>query len=1031
MGCVGDRSAGITTPQPATLHNLLTASSHTLAVCAHPQQERHEAGDGSAAGGGSGQRGGAGAGGAAAGQQQQGQQQQLTAHKWRQREKLKTTAVALVLCLNIGVDPPDVVKVSPCARLECWVDPLSMQPAKALETIGKNLQAQYERWQPRAKYKMHLDPTLDDVRKLAASCRRAARAERVLFHYNGHGVPRPTANGEVWVFNSRYTQYIPLSVYELQAWLGTPAIYVLDCSAAGLVINSLRALMDARQQQAAQAAAAAAAQQQQQQQQGQQQGGGVYGDGGVPGGSGGSGGSGGAVPAGGGGAPTAAASSAAGVIDPMREVIVLAACGANELLPQDPDLPADVFTACLTTPIKVALRWFVSRSLLRHDGLTKDLIDRIPGRQTDRKTPLGELNWIFTAVTDTIAWNTLPRAAFQRLFRQDLLVASLFRNFLLAERVMAAAGATPASWPRLPPTHQHAMWQAWDMAAETCLLQLPGLLADPPTAEFVPSPFFGEQLAAFELWLAHGGADKRPPEQLPIVLQVLLSQVHRLRALVLLGRFLDMGGWAVDLALSVGIFPYVLKLLQTTSPDLRATLVFIWAKILALDAGCRADLAKDGGHLYFLRHLDAAAAAPPAAAGHGAAAVPGAVPGAPAAAAPQPGVVPGAAEALGADAAGGLPGGAGIDHHSRAQVQRRPPPVSAASSLVLTTPCLLSASTSTLTNVAVPPPFTPYSHTQAVFVLATVCDGHPRGQALCLQANLPGSLLRWLRALVPGLAAIEAQQAAAAAAGGAPPAAAPRGAALLAEWCCLALGRAVEDAPEAAAVRCYPFVVVVPPLPPHSDCCGAGMFGILPSAACLLRSPPISTSSLTPTAPRTTPPPNTSPTARHTNALTRRRRCATARPSCCRGCSARSTRGCARRRSLRLAASSTRARAPAPAACRCRPTRARRSSSSSRARARTRRRRRSRLAPPRWASAPAAAASARRRARRASAAAWPARRAARAARRRPPRCSRPRSPRSRASRRCCCAPTSCTTRARSCAASSRPRSRALCAATCR
>ena len=66
--------------------------------------------------------------------------------------------------------------------------------------------------------------------------------------------------------------------------------------------------------------------------------------------------------------------------------------------------------------------------------------------------------------------------------------------------------------------------------------------------------------------------------------------MHRLRALVLLGRFLDMGGWAVDLALSVGIFPYVLKLLQTTAADLRTTLVFIWAKILALDASCQAPL---------------------------------------------------------------------------------------------------------------------------------------------------------------------------------------------------------------------------------------------------------------------------------------------------------------------------------------------------------------------------------------------------------------------------------------------------------
>ena len=45
---------------------------------------------------------------------------------------------------------------------------------------GKNLQAQYERWQPRAKYKMHLDPTMDDVKKLAVSSRRAAKVVYVL-----------------------------------------------------------------------------------------------------------------------------------------------------------------------------------------------------------------------------------------------------------------------------------------------------------------------------------------------------------------------------------------------------------------------------------------------------------------------------------------------------------------------------------------------------------------------------------------------------------------------------------------------------------------------------------------------------------------------------------------------------------------------------------------------------------------------------------------------------------------------------------
>ncbi|XP_058214721.1 regulatory-associated protein of TOR 1-like isoform X3 [Rhododendron vialii] len=458
----------------------------------------------------------------------------------------KTVCVALVLCLNISVDPPDVIKISPCARMECWIDPFSMPPQKALETIGKTLGLQYDRWLPKARYKIQPDPTVEDVRKLCTTWRKNAKSERVLFHYNGHGVPKPTANGEIWLFNKSYTQYIPLPISDLDSWLRTPSIYVFDCSAGGMVVNAFMEL------------------------------------------------------------PDWSASSSSGSY--MRDCILLAACEAHETLPQSAEFPADVFTSCLTTPIKMALRWFWTRSLLR-DSLDYSLIDKIPGRQNDRKTLLGELNWIFTAVTDTIAWNVLPHDLFQRLFRQDLLVASLFRNFLLAERIMRSANCSPISYPVLPPTHQHHMWDAWDMAAEICLSQLPTLLED-PNADFQPSPFFTEQLTAFEVWLDHGSELKKPPEQLPIVLQVLLSQSHRFRALVLLGRFLDMGPWAVDLALSVGIFPCVLKLLQTITPELRQILVFIWTKILALDKSCQVDLVKDGGHIYFIRFLDSVEAYP-------------------------------------------------------------------------------------------------------------------------------------------------------------------------------------------------------------------------------------------------------------------------------------------------------------------------------------------------------------------------------------------------------------------------------------
>lgn len=157
----------------------------------------------------------------------------------------------------------------------------------------------------------------------------------------------------------------------------------------------------------------------------------------------------------------------------LRDYILLAACGTNETLPTNPELPADIFTACLTTPIKIALRWFCSQTII--NGVKAELVDKIPGRLNDRRTPLGELNWIFTAITDTIAWNTLPKrkctvnyvagpdlttssALFQKLFRQDLLVASLFRNFLLAERIMRSCKCTPISYPKLPPTYNHPMW---------------------------------------------------------------------------------------------------------------------------------------------------------------------------------------------------------------------------------------------------------------------------------------------------------------------------------------------------------------------------------------------------------------------------------------------------------------------------------------------------------------------------------------------------------------------------------------------
>ena len=546
---------------------------------------------------------------------------------WRLTERLRTVGIGIGLCLNLGTDPPDSDRVAPCARTECGVDPTAYgdtPPFTVLKLIGHNLEEQFRSWQPRARIKLVADPTVEMIRKMCVSLRKQSKDERIVIHFNGHGVPKPTSNGEIWVYNEDFTQYIPLASWDLCRWAGFPALFTFDCSGAG---NLLRHFLEQDHENEKRYKNAVdeylraearynkecerRAQREREAELLRRQAGHAP------------------LPP----SPALAAESLPppNVVlqKPVRKsCMVLLPCDADEVLPSSPDLPADLFTCCLTTPIQVALRWFILQNAVTMEplGIEPGMATLVPGKVSDRRSMLGELNWVFTAVTDSIAWSVLSREQFQALFRHDPLIASMLRNFLLAERIFKSLGCTPSSLPALPSTWRHPMWDAWDQAVEHALMQLPSVLTpEALTAagyhkaaklarqetggikraqEHEESTFFKDQLQAFESWLAHP-SPPRVIDQLPVILQVLLTRQHRYLALDQLARFLDIGTWAVVQALGVGIFPYMLKLLQTPLPNLRHALVRIWARIIAHDPSVRADLVNAKAFGYFKRQIEA------------------------------------------------------------------------------------------------------------------------------------------------------------------------------------------------------------------------------------------------------------------------------------------------------------------------------------------------------------------------------------------------------------------------------------------
>ncbi|KAF4724186.1 hypothetical protein FOZ62_009771 [Perkinsus olseni] len=425
------------------------------------------------------------------------------------------------------------------------------------------------------------DPTPDHLRRVCHTARRST-TERIVFHYlsyhSGSGVTDSQPTGlhgrSLPMYNQALDECSPIGIHKLIGWLAKPTIYIFDCDFAG---GPLGSYVDAFHEA------------------------GVFflDD----------------------GRPSHHPSSSS------NSTYILASCGRHEHNPHlGPTLPSQLLTACLTAPLKTSLQFLCSgfygpssTCLLGLDSediqaklelllsrLGETTVSEDGPNETRSSAVFRQLNSVFTSIMNSIAWSTLSAESYETLFRKDVVLASLFRNYLLAQRLLSLVGITSVSTPKLPDCSQHPLWETWELVLESSILHviqgeprhnslLPSVTRVPGSRSPPVRDFFKDQLRAFSIWLRgrmhsrdhagdHGSQDHGRTRELPILLQVLSHSVNRLCSLRLLAAYCDLGRSEIRLCLKAGLLPYLQKLLpKSSSTEASGLVLFLWAKVVALE----------------------------------------------------------------------------------------------------------------------------------------------------------------------------------------------------------------------------------------------------------------------------------------------------------------------------------------------------------------------------------------------------------------------------------------------------------------
>ncbi|KAE8537916.1 hypothetical protein D1P53_005977 [Cryptococcus gattii VGV] len=420
------------------------------------------------------------------------------------------------------------------------------------------------------------DPSKLSIQHHLQKARQAAGLNSyVAVIYNGHGIQEPpTESGEVWCYDKSFeeclqsgggpSEYTPILLFDLLTWAGASTCYVWDCQNAGRFIRAAKTEAEDIDCQLRTAAAHN---------------------------------------------PSVAETQPATY---ARQQIHFAACGTEQVLPKIKGLPDDLFTACLTTPLRIALLFHNLQSFL----LTKNDVEKATRKSSvymdelweNMSHSLKDRLWSeLTAILHTIAWQTLDGLEYQKLFRKSGdVVNNIASGFLLSQRVLGAFKVTPESIPSIQSSTNHTLWTTWDLILDSLFEQLPKYFDDAHSnatweKDLKLVSFMADQLENItttgqSLLLTETPESGMNPSltRLPIICGASMIEEYRIQACTALDaclKVLDKRG--LGLAVQGGALDAAVELLALEDERIKDQVISIWSSLVRYDP-CVLSLAKEG-----------------------------------------------------------------------------------------------------------------------------------------------------------------------------------------------------------------------------------------------------------------------------------------------------------------------------------------------------------------------------------------------------------------------------------------------------